>query len=63
MPIKDLLFQSKYVVESVQQKRMDICNACPSLWKYTKTCKECGCFVKLKTKLKTEGCPDKPPKW
>jgi len=26
-------------------------------------CKKCGCFMKLKTKLKNVVCPDNPPRW
>jgi hypothetical protein len=37
--------------------RMDICELCPSLLGATHQCKECGCFMKLKTKLKNAECP------
>lgn len=45
----------------VAQKRIEICIACPSLIQITKTCKECGCFMAAKTKLKNAECPLK--KW
>lgn len=33
------------------------CLACPSLIKTTKQCKECGCFMAMKVKLKNATCP------
>ena len=44
-------------------KRWDICSKCEHLTKLTKQCKKCGCFMKLKTKLKNVTCADKPPRW
>jgi hypothetical protein len=49
------------VDDKIKQERLDICNNCPNLVKATGQCKICFCFVKLKTSLKTEECPDK--KW
>jgi len=43
------------------QKRLDICNKCPSLDKSGGRCEECGCFVIVKVKLDFESCPLK--KW
>lgn len=37
--------------------RLDICAACPRLFKPTFTCKECGCFMKVKVRLTTSTCP------
>ena len=37
--------------------RWDMCQACEHFFKPTGTCKECGCFMKLKTKLKAATCP------
>lgn len=37
--------------------RLNICEQCPELIKITKQCKQCGCFMKLKTKLKEAKCP------
>ena len=39
------------------QKRLDICNKCPSLDRQYGRCMECGCFVKAKTRLSFEDCP------
>jgi hypothetical protein len=38
-------------------KRLRICNGCVNLFKPTGNCKLCGCFVKVKTKLKNQKCP------
>lgn len=45
------------VAEDISSARYAICEACPSLLKATKQCKECGCFMKLKTKLAGAVCP------
>lgn len=39
------------------QDRLDVCLDCPSLIGPTKQCKECGCFMALKVKLKEATCP------
>lgn len=38
-------------------KRLAICNECPSLFKATWTCKECGCFMKVKARMDWTECP------
>lgn len=43
--------------ETVSAKRYEICEACPRFLKITKQCKECGCFMHLKVKLKEAVCP------
>jgi hypothetical protein len=43
--------------EEVAQKRLDICLGCDRLIKITNQCKECGCFMNLKTKLPNAFCP------
>jgi rRNA maturation endonuclease Nob1 len=37
--------------------RWDMCQACEHFFRPTGTCKKCGCFMKLKTKLKAATCP------
>ena len=37
--------------------RFSICEGCPKLIKLTSQCKECGCFMKAKVKLKEASCP------
>ena len=39
------------------ERRMSICQECPSLLKLTNQCKECGCVMNLKTKLEKATCP------
>lgn len=41
--------------------RLNRCNVCPKLFKPTRTCKVCLCFVDLKTKMISQSCPDN--KW
>ena len=44
-------------------KRRYLCNTCPHAVKTLigKTCRKCGCNIRLKTLLKSESCPDN--KW
>ena len=48
-------------VPRVGEEESDIryakCLECPSLIKSTKQCKECGCFMAMKVKLKNAACP------
>lgn len=37
--------------------RFSICKECPELIQLTGTCKKCGCFMFLKTKLENAECP------
>jgi hypothetical protein len=39
------------------QSRYLICSECPRLLTATNQCKECGCFMKLKTQLANARCP------
>jgi hypothetical protein len=39
------------------QKRRDICYNCNYLFKLTKQCKQCGCFIKAKTIFSKSKCP------
>lgn len=48
---------TEYVSEEDAKTRLDICKACPRLIKATNQCKECGCFMNLKTKLADASCP------
>lgn len=53
----DFLSMENHTTEEIAKTRMDICNECPRLVKLTKQCKECGCFMNLKTKLTHAKCP------
>ena len=45
------------VSDEEASKRFSICEECPELIKITKQCKQCGCFMKMKVKLKEAKCP------
>ena len=52
------------VTPEVRNERFDTCRACPSFIKNSGRCKECGCFMKVKTWINAnpdELCPLK--KW
>lgn len=53
----DLLFNDNYINKEISDKRLDICNGCEKFIKITKQCKECGCIMPLKVKLKDSTCP------
>jgi len=42
---------------SYYEERLNICRECPRLFKPTMQCKECGCFMRIKTRLKSASCP------
>jgi len=45
------------VSEEIESTRMSLCMDCPELIKTTKQCKQCGCFMNMKTKLEKATCP------
>ena len=45
------------VAEEVSKERMELCKACPNYIPLTHQCKECGCFMNLKTQLPNAVCP------
>lgn len=53
----DLFFSNNYVKKEIRDKRYNECLECERLFKPTRTCKECGCFMSLKTWLKEASCP------
>ena len=48
---------TNYASEEESKNRWSICEECPRLLKTTNQCKECGCFMKIKVKLKEAVCP------
>ena len=52
---------AEHVPEEESERRYDICKSCPELIDLTKQCKQCGCFMAMKTKLVKAECPLK--KW
>lgn len=53
----DLLKPSEYGDDEVARSRYAICLECPRLIRTTKQCRECGCFMQLKVKLRDAVCP------
>lgn len=51
----------KKVSNKIAKERYDICLSCDKLILLTKQCKECKCFMNLKTQLPHASCPIK--KW
>lgn len=45
------------VETDIAEKRLEICRNCDKFIKATTQCKECGCIMKLKTKLPNAFCP------
>ena len=43
--------------KELAKERWDICTSCPRFFKPTGTCKECGCFMRIKTQVKSVECP------
>lgn len=52
-----LLNNNNYVDEEIARSRFEICSNCPELIGLTKQCKQCGCFMPGKVKLKQATCP------
>ena len=46
-------------MEVISDRRMTICrlNKCGKYLKLFSRCKECGCFLRLKTKIHSQKCP------
>lgn len=53
----DLFNGSPRSPEELEAYRLEICKGCDFFRKANQTCKKCGCFMKLKTKLEHAKCP------
>ena len=53
----DLLNSNNYTDKVQRDCRLGVCKGCERLFKPTRTCLECGCFMGLKTWLKDSTCP------
>lgn len=53
----DLLDAKRYVSKEIRNARLDVCKGCERLFRPTGTCKECGCFMGLKTWIDRAACP------
>ena len=51
--LKNVMLHDQDVID----KRLDICNGCEFLFKPTGTCKKCGCFMVIKSRISTSRCP------
>lgn len=56
-PLDALNPKTKRTSEELSEKRYSICLECPELINLTKQCKQCGCFMNVKTKLESAKCP------
>ena len=45
-----------FVADEIYQDRIEICKSCIYYFKPTGTCKDCGCFMKIKARLAPMGC-------
>ena len=50
-------YLKKKIVSDDTEARWAECQTCEYFFKPTGTCKKCGCFLKLKTKIKAASCP------
>jgi len=46
-----------FVSKEQAQQRFNLCKVCEKFYNPTATCRECGCFMKLKVKIKNVACP------
>ena len=46
-----------FLTKEEAQKRYDICKECDRFIPLTAQCKECGCIMKLKVKMRNSKCP------
>ncbi len=53
----DLFINPDFTSQEKRDRRLDICKGCERLFKPTRTCKECGCFMTMKTWLRLAECP------
>ncbi len=53
----DMLNPNQPKNNELGEKRFNICLGCPELVMLTGQCKQCGCFMQLKTKLENAECP------
>lgn len=44
-------------VPNFASRRWSICIDCDRLFRPTRQCKECGCFMKIKVRIKSQKCP------
>ncbi len=47
----------KLVDEEEQERRLGVCKTCPEYDAEQNRCMQCGCFLSLKVRLNSGGCP------
>ena len=52
-----------FVSDEVYKDRIAICKSCNKYLSLLGNCKICGCFMKVKARLASMECADKPKKW
>lgn len=53
----------KMASEAEQARRRAICAACPNWAAEARRCVLCGCLTDVKIAMRSEKCPDDPPRW
>ena len=56
-PLDMLNPNTKKVSNEEATERFNICKQCPELINLTSQCKQCGCFMKIKTTYNAAKCP------
>ena len=49
--------------KELYEKRIKICKNCESFRSTTWICSECGCFLKVKARMKSRKCPKNKWQW
>lgn len=56
-PLDLLNPKTKPANKDLAEKRLNICKDCPDFISLISQCKQCGCFMNIKTKLDAAKCP------
>jgi len=48
---------SLFISEEKREKRLEVCRRCVEYNATLYQCRECGCFLKIKSLLKNQKCP------
>lgn len=54
---RDVVLHEIFVEDQVAAERLEICKACPAFVAKRNQCRECGCIMTAKTRLKGAKCP------
>lgn len=61
---KAIVDETKYIVsgsgllnQDEVNKRIEVCNSCEFFVKDDKRCIKCGCFIKIKARMRSQKCP------